>query len=707
MPDEKDPGAGIFDDILSSTEKTITNLLEKAFNTLKNDTVNQLKTLEQSALSVSKAMGQGRETAFEVRQAFTDAYISVQSISDGTKDINKVLEEIQQGALDATGKNVTLNKDLYKDLYASEQVLNTNAETLFTIFKNVGGSLIDVSKEAQGIVDTARDLGVNIQLVFGQVSYHLQELNRLNFQDGVEGLSRMAARAVELRVDMGTTLKFAEQVMNPDKAIEMANAFQRLGVGTSALLDPLKLMDLSMNDPEELQNQLAKMTEQFTRFNQESGRFEILPGAKRTLDQLSKDTGIAYDQLAKMGLAASELQDKMGKIRFPDFVTKDQREMIANMAEFDKKQGQFVITLDQKDDKGNNTQVLKSVTSLNENDIKKLAEMSKPKSLEDLQKGTLTASQNIDNNTKNIFNAISLAAARSETVEKALRGAMGLSENTEESLRKAGLDPKKVQSTVDQMLKEGADFFKNIGNKTGIEKVFKEIGDSMGEYKDAIPKFFKQFGTNFGEGMKTNKNIEYSGIPELIKDIDKLIKQLSGSKQDDFLIKAGGDNVQSLNISPDDHLIGFKDPQSLSAIAEAMISKNDSSIKAGGNEIQSVKPIDNFTGFKDSKSSMQDAMSPKNMVSPDNTSLIEAIKSSMNVKHTEMKKHPEDVVVSGTININITGNNLEDIKRELQRDNSLSQLIIQGVKKSMQNSLMNTIDPSKYAGTPIMSNSTV
>jgi len=39
----------------------------------------------------------------------------------------------------------------------------------------------------------------------------------------------------------------------------MSAALQRLGVTQSELLDPLRLMDLSINDPGELQNQLVQM----------------------------------------------------------------------------------------------------------------------------------------------------------------------------------------------------------------------------------------------------------------------------------------------------------------------------------------------------------------------------------------------------------------------------------------------------------------
>jgi hypothetical protein len=114
----------------------------------------------------------------------------------------------------------------------------------------------------------------------------MESMNKYNFQGGVDGLAKMAAQASSMRIDMKTTLNFAEGLYNPEKAIEMSSALQRLGVTQSDLLDPLRLMDLSLNDPTELQNQLVQMTEQFVQLN-EKGQFQIAPGQIRRLREIN------------------------------------------------------------------------------------------------------------------------------------------------------------------------------------------------------------------------------------------------------------------------------------------------------------------------------------------------------------------------------------------------------------------------------------
>jgi hypothetical protein len=131
---------------------------------------------------------------------------------------------------------------------------------------------------------------------------------------------------------MTRTLEIAKGLFEPEKAIEMAAAMQRLGVAQGDLLDPLKLMDLARNDPAELQNQIAQMSKQFVQLNAD-GHFEIMPGAKQQLMEIGEELGFRNGELERMALGGAELEQKMGKIKFPEFATKEQQEMLANITE--------------------------------------------------------------------------------------------------------------------------------------------------------------------------------------------------------------------------------------------------------------------------------------------------------------------------------------------------------------------------------------
>jgi hypothetical protein len=92
---------------------------------------------------------------------------------------------------------------------------------------------------------------------------------------------------------------FAEKVLNPEGAIQMAAAFQRLGVASGDLVDPFILMDKSINDPKGLQDSLIEMTKQFTYFDEKTGNFRINPGGVRLMKELAETAGMSFEQFSK------------------------------------------------------------------------------------------------------------------------------------------------------------------------------------------------------------------------------------------------------------------------------------------------------------------------------------------------------------------------------------------------------------------------
>ncbi|MFZ8934903.1 MAG: hypothetical protein ACO2ZP_13500, partial [Bacteriovoracaceae bacterium] len=331
--------------------------------------------LDQLSSNINKSFGQGRELYREIKTTITDAVKGVEALGG---DLGKTAE-IQLDVSRTLGRNVILQSDSFKDLYAAQQVTGKGAGELVSAFKNIGVSTYQVAENTQTIFNISRALGVNAQAVTGVVLQNIDAINKYNFQGGVEGLARMAAQATSLRIDMNTTLGFAEKVFDPEGAIKMASAFQRLGVAQSDLLDPLRLMDLSQNDPAELQKQISQMTQQFVQLGK-SGRFEIAPDGMRTLRELQKETGIAYNELTKMALGGAEMNRKLQEIKFPDVFTEDQKQMIMNMTEMGPG-GVYTLKVDGKEMGVNEAMKL---FQEDKGKMDKFMEASKPKDIADL-----------------------------------------------------------------------------------------------------------------------------------------------------------------------------------------------------------------------------------------------------------------------------------------------------------------------------------
>jgi len=367
--------------------------------------------VDDAAVGIAKSFGQGRENVLEMSKAMAGAVREVTLLGGNFQKI----AEIQQTVGEGLGRNLILTTESYEKLYAASEVSGQSAKQIVTSFKDAGYSVYQAADGIKEVVNVSRSMGVNAQAVSEKVLLNMEALNKFNFSGGVEGLAKMAAQATMLRLDMTKTLKLADDLFDPDKAIELAASMQRLGVANSELLDPLRLMDMAQNDPAELQNQITKMSEQFVQLN-EKGQFEIMPGAKRQLREIASALGMNADELAKMAIGSKELDMKMQQIKFPDFLSEDQKTMIANMAEMGK-DGQFEISIDGKPEKLED--VISKMAGMGEEERAKYLESTQPKTLEELAKGQLTNLKDINANIA-ALKAIPSAVAGTRAAKQAL-----------------------------------------------------------------------------------------------------------------------------------------------------------------------------------------------------------------------------------------------------------------------------------------------
>jgi hypothetical protein len=204
----------------------------------------------------------------------------------------------------------------------------------------------------------------------------------------------MASQASMLGFDMAKTFKLAEDLMSPEKAIDLAASLQRLGVSSSALLDPLKAMDLAQNDPEALQKEIVNVSKEFTKLKADGSGFEILPGAKRRLREVASAMGMSADELANMSIKSADLDMKMSKIKFPSLAASEEDKMlIANMSQM--KNGEAVVQI--KNEKTGKMEEV-NVSKLTADQLTKLREQQadKDKSIEELALDQLNVLQSID-----------------------------------------------------------------------------------------------------------------------------------------------------------------------------------------------------------------------------------------------------------------------------------------------------------------------
>ena len=550
--EEKDKSKG--EKIISSLNlDEYSTKIKEIFKTW-TDISSQIQEIDDEAYRVVKAFGGGAENVRAIKANLVDSRDELVKLGMSQSEITDLI--IDSGK--ELGRNTILTKDTLVGLGEATKATGLSARDLSAAFKDTGYSLAKVGDEMAKVMNTALGLGVNAKAVSESVVRNMDKMNLFTFQGGVEGMARMASQASMLRIDMGKTLNLAEKLFSPEQAIEKAASLQRLGATQSSLLDPLKLMDLAQNDPEELQNQIVEMTKSFSQFNETTGKFEIAPGGRRQLKEIAEALDMSYQDLSKMALGSAELDDKLSKIHIPEsFANDTQRKMIANLAEMNK-QGQYEIKF--FDERLNKT-VTKLVDDLGEGDAEMIEKMGNPKDIATLAENQLSVSESMDASLKVIAGRPGYAAAESQVGEDLLQMARQATESVSK-ISTSVIDFQKTAQFGDEVF---GDLYKAGKEVVNIMTGEGNLIDVFDKLSNAGEKTVKFFDDTFKETITTTKE-EFTKFQETLKKFDDKYGGTTGTATQtttnakDVEISANG---QSIKLLPEDTLYAGTSPQSL------------------------------------------------------------------------------------------------------------------------------------------------
>ena len=506
-------------------------------------------SLEGQVNSISRLFAGSQNLAQITRETLNAATPSVVALGGSIDDVAK----IQSGILSNLHTQASLNADQFDDLYASAALvgdsttdLGTNAANIAKLFADAGYGINNVGQEMTGILNTAKELGVTSKSVYEGIKNNITYLDKFNFEGGVQGMAKMAAQASLLRIDMKTTLGLADQLFEPDKAIQMSAAFQRLGVQVNSLLDPYKLMDMARNDPEKLQEAMGEALKSLTYFDEKTQSMRILPGAQGQMRALAQETGMNIDQMMQWAKSAGDLDRKMKEITFnPNFADEDSKKMIAGMAQLGEKgtafEGKYVVKY--QDEKGESQ--TKLVSEIKPEDLDVIKEGNKPaKSAVDLQieaNGYLKTMANLAKARQgvgaraiaadpNYVKSIQELAKLTSVVHETLNSAAGVRRELTASGDKSGfLTTSTITQNIGNLTTSLSDIMKKVaeGNMSGAMSDITAFGDKLKDIGkgalERVPGDFaaaqERYGTNIPV-EQLGKLLDNSQVNEVLKSLN-------------------------------------------------------------------------------------------------------------------------------------------------------------------------------------------
>lgn len=487
-------------------------------------------SLIEKSQQLANSMGVGRARADEFRGLIADSVPEMIKLgiseSEAMQNIKKIPESLKV--------NTTLTKESIVEISAASKLTNYDTGQLANEFKNVGVNLNDVGDRMAEVANYAKSVGVNVTAVTDGVVKNISKLNTMNFEGGIKGLTKMVTQSQMLGVNMESVFRTADKLMSPENAIEFSAALQRLGVQSSALLDPLSAMDMAMNDPAALQNEMVKISQQFTRMKADGSGFEILPGAKLQLKEVAEKLGMGADELANMSIKSADLEMKMSKIRFPGFAASEEdKQLIANMAQM--KDGRAMVTIAKE---GGGTEEI-AVEDLTAEQLEKLKEeqANQNKTAEEIARDQLSVLKDISAQMQGQTSSIQMGVASTGAIQRVTNAVNEFRKTTMSEIS----EKVTTESTRDKLVSPALGTIEKGVIDAIVNKDFVSLATMLPELITNLTTAAQNIGTGTVDVMqnvlsKTGKNVtkEYEGVsgvkPGETNFTDYVVSQLENIK---------------------------------------------------------------------------------------------------------------------------------------------------------------------------------
>jgi hypothetical protein len=520
-------------------------------------TENMIVNVDKAMQGLINTMGRGETFADGIRKNLSKAIPTVIELGGEITDAFRVNNEFTQ----ILGKNITLNAEQTEQLFVSEQLTSLKTKDIVSNFADVGLSVKDISLNMIKVREVANNLGANAIAVTTEVVKNMQMLNRYNFRDGVEGLARMASQSQVLRVSMEKVFGLADEIMDPERAIELAGALQRLGASSQSLTDPLRLMDLAQNNVPQLQQELGKMFKQYTMFDEKTKSFKIMPGARLQLKAIADEMGIGIQEAERYALGAADIGKKLSEISFAGLdIDQDTKTLVANMATMGEG-GEYTIKTESGEEVA--LQTFLEQYKGNEDELKKFLQVKEKEEGKTYEQEMLDAQKDIAELARMQLDAYKKAEKLGEAAAVALPASVAGSEFAQQVLAVNTQLAEKINRPI----------IENLGPNSPTIQAFDRAGkgleDIVDEMKKENPDWDKVL-TGFETTITTLTLDVSTSIGNVIKDMSQTIGPI---------LKSVGVDVEAITKTIEDKItdiLGGIDIESLKAkypdLSESLLS---------------------------------------------------------------------------------------------------------------------------------------
>jgi hypothetical protein len=352
---------------------------------------------QQASMEYARAVGMSHKTQKALLTS-TASWAVKNNIGILFNKTSAELIQMQNKYSEIVGRNVQLTSEQKKDMLAMEKFLGEDGMMdIANNLENFGLGMSDSADFIHKTMNEATKSGIAASKLTKTIRENIKMAQNYTFKNGLEGLTNMAKKAIELKTDMSLVNGFLEKTSTVEGAITTGAHLQVLGGNYAMGSDPLSMMYESLNDVEGLFNRATDMAKGKVFYNSQTGNFEMGAMDRYMMKQAATVMGIDPSKLIDVAFRQASLGKIEGQARTNEAIANDEdlMSMVKNLATWDN--GRAVINIDGK---------AKDVKDITANDKRKLEAMQRTDSenLQDMAINLRSLTEIISGTEKDIQN---------------------------------------------------------------------------------------------------------------------------------------------------------------------------------------------------------------------------------------------------------------------------------------------------------------
>lgn len=219
-------------------------------------------------------------------------------------------------------------QQLVLDVKDIELATGASTKHVVTFTSEMRKSLFPASKTRailERINKETKLLGLNTRAVVESLSDIASTMMMIGWGHAVDAMGKVAMRAEQMRISLGSVTAFAEIMSDLEPAIEAATTLQLMG-GLGSYYDPMQLLAASVQGPEQTMKILENVFKDIGRINEEGQYVIDRLIDRRRLEEKARVLGINVSEAFEIARKQAEISAKqqfLPPIRFEGLVDQD------------------------------------------------------------------------------------------------------------------------------------------------------------------------------------------------------------------------------------------------------------------------------------------------------------------------------------------------------------------------------------------------